>query len=85
VGPINHPRHVFLVQRHQEWHKVRGIALVHLVEHLVEILDHLAERNVAEGEATRAKVLEEDVRARVHDQRFGVKGFAGNAVEVIDQ
>lgn len=85
VAPVSHSRHISLVQRHQERHEVGGVALIHLVEHLVEVLDHRAERAVSQIEAPRAEVTDKDVRARVQNQRLGVQGGARHADQVINQ
>jgi len=85
VAPVRHPGHVLLVERHQEWDEVRGVALVHLVEHLVEVLDHAAERTVPEAKASRAEIFDEDVRAREHDEWLDVHIDARNQGQVVDQ
>lgn len=85
VAPIGHPCHISLVQRHQERHKVRGVTLIHLVKHFIEILDHRAERTVVETEASWAKILDKDVRTCLQDQRLDMQADAGGADQVIDQ
>jgi len=85
VAPIRHPRHVTLMEWHQEWHKIRGVSLIHLVKNSIEILDHFVERTVAEVEPPRTEVLQEDVRARVQDQRLGMQADTRDAGQVVNQ
>lgn len=85
MTPIRHPRHVTLMERHQKWHEIRGVSLVHFVENLVKVFDHLAEGTITKVEAPRAKVLDKDVRARVQDQWLGMQADTRDAGQVVNQ
>lgn len=52
VTPIGHSCHVTLMQWHQERHKVCGISLVHFIENLIKVLDHLAKGTMVEAKAS---------------------------------
>ena len=83
MAPVRHSGHVPVVKRHKKREEVGRVSLIHLEEHLVEVLDHVSETVVLQMEVLRAKIGDEDVGAAMEDQRFRVNARARQGVQMV--
>lgn len=83
VAPVRHSGHVPVVKRHEERQEVGRVSLIHLEEHLVEVLDHVSKTVVLQMKVLGAEIRDEDVGAAMEDQRFRVNARARQRVQMV--